>query len=89
MKRLEKIPGVGVDTKKFINCNISKNRKRKELGIPDNAFVLLSVGELSSRKNQQVVLDALFEMNDKHVFYILAGKASYMTLIINKLKIMD
>ena len=74
MKRLEKIPGVGVDTKKFINCNISKNRKRKELGIPDDAFVLLSVGELSSRKNQQVVLDALFEMNDKHVFYILAGK---------------
>lgn len=77
-KYVEIIPGVGVDTKKFSTCTISKEEKRKELGIPEDAFVLLSVGELGVRKNQQVVIDALGEMKKKgalgNIYYIIAGK---------------
>lgn len=76
-KRVEIIPGVGVDTNKFSACTTSKDEKRKELGIPEDAFVLLSVGELGARKNHQVVIDALGELKEKHelgdIYYIIAG----------------
>lgn len=68
------IPGVGVEVARFHNCKISKSTKRIELGIPQNAFLLLSVGELASRKNHQVVIKALGEIHDPNIFYIIAGK---------------
>lgn len=68
------IPGIGVDIEKFKRCKVSKHDKRVELGIPDNAFVLLSVGELANRKNQRVVIRALGKINDPTIFYVIAGK---------------
>lgn len=68
------IPGVGVDTEKFHNCKMDKSVKRTELGIPQNAFLLLSVGELDNRKNHQVVIKALGRIQDPNIFYIIAGK---------------
>ena len=39
------IPGIGVDVKKISSFNIeNKAEKRQELDIPENAFVVLSVG---------------------------------------------
>lgn len=74
MKKLEYIPSVGVDVNKFSNCKVSKEEKRKELAIPNDKFVLLSVGELSGRKNHQVVIDALGKINDPSIYYVIAGK---------------
>lgn len=74
MQTVEKIPGVGVDVSRFKDCNVTKAEKRKELGIPENAFVLLSVGELSSRKNHQVVIKALGEIEDSSIYYVIAGQ---------------
>lgn len=72
-----KIPGVGVDTEKFFNCKVDIKTKREELGIEPEDFVLLSVGELSERKNQQVVLDALAELNRQgaieNIVYLIVG----------------
>lgn len=73
-KRTEYIPGVGVDISRFKGCNVTKAEKRKELGIPENAFVLLSVGELSARKNHQVVIKALGEIADSSIYYVIAGQ---------------
>lgn len=71
------IPGVGVDTARFDACNIDRTRKRADFGINDGDFVLLSVGELSDRKNQRVVLDALGQLNDAgdldNLVYLLVG----------------
>lgn len=73
------VPGIGVDTDKFeqktnrIDNNIYKNF-RKELGIPFDAKVLLSIGELSVRKNHQVVIKALNEINNSNVYYVIVGK---------------
>ncbi|MCC8136719.1 MAG: glycosyltransferase [Clostridiales bacterium] len=72
-KKTVYVPGVGVDIQKFSSHKILMEDKRKELGIPDDAFVLLSVGELSDRKNQQVVIRALGEIGDKSIFYVIAG----------------
>lgn len=73
-KNVEYIPGVGVDINRFKGCCITKINKRKELGIPQNAFVLLSVGELSERKNHKVVIRALGEIQDPEIYYLIAGK---------------
>lgn len=72
------VPGVGVDLKKFHISPIDKAKKREELGIPKDDFVLLSVGELIPRKNHQVVLRALgiLKQQEKleNIQYIICGQ---------------
>lgn len=84
-RKVVKIPGVGVDTAKFAVCPVTKEEKRKQLGISEDAFVLLSVGELSSRKNQKVVINALGRLKDYNIFYLVVGtgerKDEYTKLI--------
>lgn len=76
--RIVKIPGVGVDTEKFAGCVIDRKVKRKELSLNEDDFVLLSVGELSERKNQKVVIDALNKMKENgkigNIVYLMVGK---------------
>lgn len=73
-KRTVYIHGVGVNIKKFITCNIDKKRKCRELGIESNNFILLSVGELSSRKNQKIVIEALGKLRNPNIYYLIVGK---------------
>lgn len=74
MKKLEYIPGVGVDVEHFSKHNVSKESKRKEMGIPSEAFVLLSVGEVNVNKNHQIILKAMAEVNNADIHYLIAGK---------------
>lgn len=64
------VPGVGIDIEKFSHPSVDKATKRRELGIPENAVLLISVGELITRKNHETVLRAIADMN---VYYIIAG----------------
>lgn len=77
-KKTVYVPGVGVDTKKFAVCNIDKHEKRQELGLKDTDFVLLSVGELSERKNQKIIIDALGKMKTEgdlgNIVYLAVGE---------------
>lgn len=70
------IPGVGVDLSKYSDIKVSRFQKRKELGIPENAFVLLSVGELNENKNQQIIIKALANLNNSNIHYLIAGKGN-------------
>ena len=72
-KEVEYVPGVGIDLNHFQNVSVDKLVKRRELGIPDGATVLLSVGELNENKNHQVVIRALAHLGHKDVHYIIAG----------------
>ena len=51
-----------------------REEKRKELGIPEEAFVMVSVGELSVRKNHKVVIEALGSIQDKTIYYVICGQ---------------
>lgn len=77
-KKTVYIPGVGVDTEKFAVCKIDKPAKRAELGVKDSDFLILSVGELSERKNQKVVIEALHKMKEDgtidNIIYFAVGK---------------
>jgi len=43
--------------------------------VPENAKLLLSVGELNENKNHQVVLKAMSLIKDDNIHYAIAGKA--------------
>lgn len=72
--RVEYIPGVGVDTKKFQLENFDRAAKRAELGIKDDDFFILSVGELNQNKNQEVIVRAIAKLNNPKIHYFIAGK---------------
>lgn len=76
-KKVEYIPGVGVDVEKIRNVRVDRDKKRKELGLKDNDIVLLSVGELSRRKNHIVAIKALGKIKkNKNIFYLIVGEGS-------------
>ena len=58
-KKVAYVPGIGLDTAKFHPQGGIRAKKREELGMKDKDFLLLSVGELSKRKNHEVVIEAL------------------------------
>lgn len=67
------VPGVGIDTEKFKNTVVDKNVKRAEIGVPKDTFLLLSIGELSQRKNHETVIKALAQIKRKDIYYAIAG----------------
>lgn len=72
-KNVEYIPGVGIDIDRFRNTKVNTLAKRKELDIPKDAFVLLSVGELNENKNHQLVIKALQALDNGNIHYLIAG----------------
>ena len=75
-KSIEYIPGVGIETQKYTDCNIDKFTKRKELGLPIDAIILLSVGELNKNKNHEIIIRAVAELNRQDLHYVIAGPGS-------------
>ncbi len=69
------LPGMGVDLERYRNCRIDRGTYRKSLGIPDNSFVVLSIGELSHRKNHIVIIDALGELDIPEAVFVICGRA--------------
>lgn len=48
-------------------------RKRIEIGVPLDAILLISTGELNANKNNRVVIDALRKLKNQKIHYILCG----------------
>lgn len=91
-KTVKYVSGVGIDTKKFDNKRIDKLKIKKELGIPENSFLLLSVGELNQNKNHQTIIKALAELKDRHVHYAIAGSGElydYLEQLARDLNVAD
>ncbi len=72
-KEVHYVPGVGIDLSKFENVQVDKAAKRREIGVPEDAFLLLSVGELNENKNHQIIIKALAKLNNPNTHYAIAG----------------
>lgn len=72
-KKVEYIPGVGIDTEKISKIEVDKKKKREELGLKEDEIVLLSVGELSSRKNHITPIRALEKLKQYNIKYLICG----------------
>ncbi len=71
--RIEYVPGVGVNIEKFANAAPDRAAKRQMLGVPSDAILLLSVGELNDNKNHRAVIEALERIGDPRYHYMIAG----------------
>lgn len=67
------LPGIGVDTSRF-HYKPNPGYLRKELGLANDDFILLSVGELISRKNHEIVIDALNKLDNPKIHYVIVGE---------------
>lgn len=67
------VPGVGVDLQKFKKVSLTEKSKFRILGVSDKDTVLVSVGELSTRKNHEVVIRALSKLNNPNYKYFICG----------------
>lgn len=76
--RVEKIDGIGVDVKRFAECMVDRSKKRMELGIPENAFFMVSVGELKKHKNHEVMLRAMAKTNEPQIYYGICGRGELL-----------
>ena len=91
-KEVHYVPGVGVDFSPFENVQVDKAAKRRELGVPEDAVLLLSVGELHERKNHAVIIRALAQVHDADIHYAIAGtgaKREYLLQLADDLGVAD
>ena len=63
------IHGAGV--KVGVTVNIDKAEKRRSIGVPEEAFVIVSAGELNKNKNTEIIVRALKDVNGAH--YVACG----------------
>ena len=73
-KRVEYVPGVGIDLNKFGQGVVDRAAKRKELGLSENTVWLLNIGELIPRKNQETLIRAIAEIDG--VSLMIAGQGT-------------
>lgn len=71
-KRVVFIPGIGVNTKEILQKRVVTKEVREKLSIPAGNVFLLSVGELSKRKNHELVINALKNLPD--ITYVICGQ---------------
>lgn len=72
-KKVDYLPGIGIDVKAIAATKVNLKAKRADLGIPADATVILSVGELNTNKNHKVVLQALREIHKQNIYYVICG----------------
>ncbi len=72
-KKVEYVPGVGINTEKFKIIKIDKNEYRNKIGVPSDCVLLASVGELIPRKNHEAMIRVVAELKDKNIHYWIAG----------------
>ena len=77
------IHSVGVDKEKFAPRPELRETKRAELGIPADAFHIVTAAELNENKNQKVVIEAVAALKNKskihadktyNIYYTICGK---------------
>jgi glycosyltransferase involved in cell wall biosynthesis len=63
----------GVDTGRFMPNPLARRKLRSELGIPETAWVLGTVGRLAPEKNQALLIDAVAPILDPRRHLVIVG----------------
>ncbi len=73
VENTEYVPGIGIDVDKIKNVKIDRSKKRSEFNLSEDDFVLFTAGQLSKRKNHEVVIKALAKIENKNVKLLICG----------------
>lgn len=71
--RVEFVPGVGLDIDEIDHVSVDKKKKCEELGIPSDKKIVLSVCELSERKNCLTAIRAFIQAGRDDSIMLLCG----------------
>ena len=85
-----RIPGVGVDIKRFAPAAGMREKMRHELQVEEDIFYILSVGELNHNKNHEVILRAIAKLRNPRIHYGICGigyRSEYLEELAVKLGI--
>lgn len=92
IKRIEYIPGVGIETAKFYK-KIDLDKKNKiKMGVDIADFVIVSIGELNTNKNHEVVLRAIAKMKNEKIKYFICGTGNlkkYLSHLVYELDLQN
>lgn len=66
------VPGVGINFSRFDKI-LDKKQALEKYGYGEQDVILLSIGELSARKNHMAIISALKEFNNKNIKYLVVG----------------
>lgn len=79
------VHGIGLNIERIIGI---KPYSRKDVcnmfGIDDESVLLLSVGEICSRKNHSIILDALSKIENINIKYLICGTGDLKDKLIKK-----
>lgn len=73
-KKVLYIPGVGIDLEKFNKMELDRDLKRSEIGLSEDALIILSVGELNKNKNHEIIIRAIAKIDNTNIHYIICGQ---------------
>lgn len=73
MKKLTYVPGIGIDTQREGLSQKEKEEKRKELGIPQAAFLITNAAEFTPNKNQRTVIEAIEQLHNPNIYFVMCG----------------
>lgn len=93
----ELVPGVGIDLERFVpyqkesweigsakgSCQQTEDI-RKKYGIPDDYYIVVSVGELAAGKNNLTTIEAINELRDLKIAYLICGTGIMEKTLKNK-----
>ncbi|MBQ7352546.1 MAG: glycosyltransferase family 4 protein [Clostridia bacterium] len=85
-KNTRYIPSVGVDINRIKNVQIDKQAYKESIGLPRDAIMLLSIGEMIDRKNHEVIIKALGKLQRKDIYYVICGKGPLKEYLENLAK---
>ena len=77
------IPSVGVDIHRIFEMQVDKVAKKASIGVPADGVLLLSVGEMIERKNHEVIVRALAQVDNPNLYYAVAGKGPLKEYLAN------
>lgn len=83
VKQVEYIHGIGINTTR-LTLGENQNDIRAELGLSADDFLVLSVGELNENKNQKTIIQAIAELGDMQIHYLLCGKGDQLEKLQNQ-----
>ena len=67
------IPGVGVDTSLIKNADSKRQELLQNIRANKKSFLVVSVGELNSNKNNKVIIEALGKLKNPNFHYLICG----------------
>ncbi|WP_409022122.1 glycosyltransferase family 4 protein [Dellaglioa sp. P0083] len=71
------VPGIGVDIHKYSDI-------QDRIEFSENEIIITSVGQLSKRKNHEVVLEAISKIKNKNIHYLIVGEGELREYLENK-----